>query len=83
MAIVNTIASVVVGDTFSVGARKRVGSTLERGGLVGRVFHTRLLVGRQLHAIRAATDPLGVWRREAEVAAVPIRVGLPVAEVGT
>lgn len=83
MAVVNTVASVAVWDTFAVATGEGVGSALQCGGLVGRVLHTCLLVWRQLHAIRAATHPLGVWGREAEVAAVSVRVGLPVAEVGT
>lgn len=83
MAIVNAIASVVLRDTFPVGAGEGVGTTLQRGGLVGRVLYTRLLVGRQLQAIRTATHPLGVRHREAEMAAVSIRVSIPIAEVGT
>lgn len=57
MAIINTIASVAVWDTFAVATGEGVGSTLQCGGLVGRVVHTRLLVGQQLHAIRTATHP--------------------------
>lgn len=83
MAIVNAVTSVVVRDTFPVGTGERVGTALQRGGLVGRVLYTRLLIERQLHAIRTATHSLGVRRREAEMAAVPVGVGLPVTEVGT
>lgn len=58
MAVVNTIASVAVWDAFAVATGEGVGSALQRGGLVGRVLHTCLLVGQQLHAIRTATHPL-------------------------
>lgn len=83
MAVINTIASVAVWDTFAVATGEGVGSALQCGGLVGRVIHTRLLVGHQLHAIGAAAHPLRVWGREAEVAAVAIGIRWPVAEVGT
>lgn len=83
MAVVHTIASVAVWDTFAVAAGERIGSALQCRGLVGRVFHTRLLVGQQLHAIWAATHPLRVGGWKAEMAAVSIRIGLPAAEVGT
>lgn len=58
MAVVNTIASVAVWDTFAVATGEGVGSALQCGGLIGGVLHTCLLVGRQLHAIWAATHPL-------------------------
>lgn len=45
MAVVNTIASVAVWDTFAVATGEGVGSALQRGGLVGRVFYTCLMVG--------------------------------------
>lgn len=83
MAVINTIASVAIWYAFAVATGEGVGSTLQRGGLTGRVFHTCLLVGQKLHAIRTATHPLRVWGREAEVAAVSIRICLPVAEIGT
>ena len=83
MAVINTIASVAVWDTFAVATGERIGSTLQRGGLAGRVLNTRLLIGRQLHAVWATTHPLRDWGWEAEVTAVSIRICLPVAEVGT
>lgn len=83
MAIINTVTSVGVWDTFSIATRKGIGSALERGRLVGRILNTCPLVGQQLHAIRAATHPLGVWDWKAEVAAVSIRVCQSVAEVET
>lgn len=83
MAVVDTITSVAVWDTFAVATGEGVGSTLQCGGFTGRVFNTCLLVGQQLHAIRAATHPLRVWCWEAEVAAVSIRIRRPVAEVVT
>lgn len=58
MAVINTIASVAVWDTFAVATGEGVGAALQCGGLAGRVLHARLLVGRQLHAIWAATHPL-------------------------
>lgn len=58
MAVINTVASVAVWDTFAVATGEGVGSTLQCGGLIGWVFNTRLLVGQQLHAIRTATHPL-------------------------
>lgn len=58
MAVINTVASVAVWDTFAVATGEGVGSTLQRGGFIGRVFHTCLVVGQQLHAIRTATHPL-------------------------
>lgn len=58
MAVVNTIASVAVWDTFAVATGEGVGSALQRGGLIGRVFHTCLVVGQQLHAIWTTTHPL-------------------------
>lgn len=58
MAVVNTVASVAVWDTFAVATGEGVGSTLQCGGLTGRVIYTGLVVGRQLHAIRAATHSL-------------------------
>lgn len=83
VAIINAIASVVLRDTFPAGAGEGIGTALQRRGLVGRVLYTRLLAGRQLHAIRTATHPLRVRRREAEMAAVSIRISIPIAEVGT
>lgn len=58
MTVINTIASVAVRNTFAVATGERVGSALHRGGLVGRVLNTSLLVWRQLHAVRAATHSL-------------------------
>lgn len=58
MAVVNTIASVAVWDTFAVATGERIGSALHCGGLIGRVLHTCPLVGQQLHAIWTATHPL-------------------------
>lgn len=58
MAVVNTIASVAVWDTFAVATGEGIGSTLQCGGLIGRVFHTCPLVRQQLHAIWTATHPL-------------------------
>lgn len=83
MAVVNTIASVAVWDTFAVATGEGVGSALQCGGLIGRVLHTCPLVGRQFHAIWAAAHPLRVWGWETKVAAISIRICLPVAEVGT
>ena len=83
MAIVGAVASVAVGDALPVGAGEGVGSALQRGRLAGRVVHARLLVGRQLHAVRTAAHTLGVRRRETEMAAVSVGVDLPVAGVGT
>lgn len=83
MAVVNTVASVAARDTFAVATGEGVGAALQRGGLVGRVFHAGLLVGHQLHAVGAAAHTLRVRCREAEVTAVPVGVGQPVAEVGT
>lgn len=83
MAIINTIASVAVWDTFAIATGEGVGSTLQSRGLVGSVFHTSLLVGLQLHAIRTTTDPLRVGGWKAEVAAVSVRIRWPAAEVGT
>lgn len=83
MAVVDAVASVAVGDAFAVATRKGIGAALQRGGLIGGVFNTRLLVGQQLHAIRTATHPLGVWDWKAEVAAVSVRVCQSVAEVET
>lgn len=83
MAVVNTITSVAVWDTFAIGTGEGVGSALQRGGFTGWIFNTCLLVGQQLHAVWAATHPLRVWRWEAEVAAVSIRIRRPVAEVVT
>lgn len=83
MAIINTITSVGVWDTFAIATGEGVGSTLHCWGLVGGVLDTRLLVWRQLHAVRAATHSLRVWSWEAEVAAVAVRICLPVAEVST
>lgn len=83
MAVVNTVASVAVWDTFAVATGEGVGSALQRGGLVGRVLHARLLVGHQLHAVGTAAHPLRVGGREAEVTAVPVGIRQPVAEVGT
>lgn len=83
MAVVNTIASVAAWNTFAVATGEGVGAALQRGGLIGRVLYARLLVGHQFHAVGAAADPLRVGCREAEVTAVPVGVGQPVAEVGT
>lgn len=58
MAVVNTVTSVAVWDTFAVATGKGIGSTLQCGGLIGWILNTGLLVGHQLHAIRAATHPL-------------------------
>lgn len=58
MAVVNTVASVAAWDAFAVAAGEGIGSALQCRGLVGRVFHARLLVGQQLHAVRTATHPL-------------------------
>lgn len=83
IAVIHAITAVAVGDTSPVGAGERVGAALQRGGLVGGVVHARLLVGGQLHAVWTATHPLRVWGRETEMTAVPIRVGLSVAEITT
>lgn len=83
MAVVNTIASVAVWDTFAVATGEGVGSALQRGGFIGRVFNTCLLIGHQLHAVRTAAHPLRIWGWEAEVAAVSIGIHWPIAEVGT
>lgn len=83
VAVINAVTFEAVWDTFAVATREGVGSALHCRGLVGGVLHTRLLVWRQLHAIGAATHSLGVWSREAEVAAVSVGICLPVAEVGT
>lgn len=83
VAVIHAITAVAVGDTSPVGAGERVGAALQRGGLIGGVVHTRLLVGGQLHAVRTATHPLGVWGWETEMTAVPIRVGWSVAEIAT
>lgn len=83
MAVIDTVTSVAVWDTFSIATGEGIGSTLQCRGFIGRVFHTRLLIGQQLHAIRTPTHPLWVWGREAEVAAVSVWICLPVAEVGT
>lgn len=83
MAVVNTVTSVTVRHTFAIATGEGVGSTLQCGGLIGRVLHTCPLVWGQLHAIRTATNPLRVWGWEAEVAAVSIRICLSVALVGT
>lgn len=82
MAVINTIASVAAWDTFAVATGEGVGAALQRGGLTGRVLHARLLIGHQLHAVGAAAHPLRVGGREAEVTAVPVGIGQPVAEVG-
>lgn len=83
MAVINTVASVAVWDTFAVATGEGVGSALQRGRLIGRVLDARLLVGHQLHAVGATAHPLRVRRREAEVTAVAVGIGQPVAEVGT
>lgn len=83
MAVINTVTSVAVWDTFAVAAREGIGPTLQCGGLVGRIVNTRLMVGQQLHAVWTATHPLRVWDWKAEVATVSIRIGQSVAEVET
>ena len=83
VAVVHAVAPVAAGHASAVEAGEGVGAALQRGGLVGGVLQAGLLVGRQPHAVGTATHAARVRRREAEVAAVPVGVGRPVAEVGT
>lgn len=81
VTVVHPVALVGLGNALSVGAGKGVRAALESRRLIGRIVHARLLIGLQLHAVRTAAHALRIRRRETEVTAVSIRIGLPAAEI--
>lgn len=81
MTVVHPVALVGLRNTLPVGAGEGVRAALESRRLIGRIVHARLLIGFQLHAVRTAAHPLRIRRRETEVTAVSVRIGLPAAEI--
>lgn len=74
VTVIYSITAVVTGHTPAVATGKGKGAALLHGRFTGWVFLACQVIGSQTHSIRATTYPLEIWHREAEVAAVTIRM---------
>lgn len=81
MTVIKPITAVEAGNTFAIVTGEGKSATLLRGWFVDWVSLTGQVIGSQPHPVRAATHPLEIGHREAEVAAVAIRVRGLIAEV--